>query len=93
MKSVLKILIIGILFGIVACESENEEYALELVNKVEEFKKQNGRLPYDVSEIGLEEWEDSLAFYEKKSDSTYIVWFGLDLGESKIYNSQTGKWN
>ena len=80
MKSVIKILIIGIFFGFISCESENEEYALELINKIEEFKKLNGRLPSNVQEIGLVELEDSLAFYEKKSDSTYIVWFGLDLG-------------
>ena len=92
MKSVIKILIIGILLGLVACESENEKYALELINKVEEFEKQNGRLPNNVAEMGLIELENSMAFYEKKNDSVYVIWFGLGLGESQTYNSKTGKW-
>ena len=92
MKSVIKILTIGILLGLVACESENEKYALELINKVEEFEKQNGRLPNNVTEMGLIELENSMAFYEKKNDSVYVIWFGLGLGESQTYNSKTRKW-
>ena len=92
LKLIVKILIYVSFFGLISCQSENEKYADNIINKVEDFKKQNGRLPNEVSEIGLEEWENSLAFYQKKSDSTYVVWIGLGLGESKIYNSETGKW-
>jgi hypothetical protein len=28
-----------------------------------------------------------------KTDSTYIIWYDLSLGESRIYESATRKWN
>ncbi|MBJ2173778.1 hypothetical protein JBL43_05980 [Aureibaculum sp. A20] len=73
-------------------ENEREQYAKIIIEKVEQFKTEQNRLPKNVSEIGLIELENSKAFYEKKTDSTYIVWFGLSLGESKTYNSTTKKW-
>ncbi|GGW69881.1 hypothetical protein DFQ11_10623 [Winogradskyella epiphytica] len=49
-------------------------------------------MPENVSEIGLGELENSEAFYENKTDLTYIVWFGLSLGEANTYNSSTKEW-
>lgn len=79
---------------VVSCDfkSDKEEYAEMIIENVEEFKDQNGRLPKNVSEIGLTEMEDSPAFYDTTSDSTYKVWYGLSLGESNTYNSETKKW-
>ena len=92
MKS--KILICVLLFAVCSCSVENdrEKYAKSIIEKVEKFKTEKNRLPKNVSEIGLVELENSKAFYEKKTDSTYIVWFGLSLGESKTYNSTTKEW-
>ena len=95
MKNTFKIL--AVLFGaflIFSCDasSDKEEYAEIIIEKVDQFKSENDRLPNDVREIGLTEMEDSPAFYEKTSDSTYQVWYGLSLGESKIFNSQTQEW-
>jgi len=89
-----KILICLLSFAIFSCSVENdrEKYAKAIIEKVEKFKTEKNRLPKNVSEIGLTELEDSKAFYEKKTDSTYIVYFGLSLGESKTYNSSTRKW-
>tara|TARA_R110000823_G_scaffold279220_1_gene397534 strand:+ start:183 stop:473 length:291 start_codon:yes stop_codon:yes gene_type:complete len=89
-----KILICVILFTVCSCKVENdrENYAKSIIEKVEKFKTEKNRLPKNVSEIGLVELENSKAFYEKKTDSTYIVWFGLSLGESKTYNSTTREW-
>ncbi len=89
-----KILICVLLFGICSCneEKEREKYAKSIIEKVELFKVKKNRLPKNVFEVGLIELEDSKAFYEKKTDSTYIVWFGLSLGESKTYNSTTKEW-
>ncbi|PVW11406.1 hypothetical protein DDV96_15765 [Marixanthomonas spongiae] len=94
MKSVIKILTIVLLIGIYNCEFKNDrqEYAEMLIEKVEKFKKTNNRLPKDVTELGLNEKIDSPAFYEMETDSTYIVWYGLSVGVSKVFKSSTKKW-
>ena len=94
MKTTIKILTIILFFGIFSCDlkNENQEYAEMLIEKVETFKKKNKRLPKSVSEFGLTEFMDSPTFYQLETDSTYIVWYGLSLGESKIYRSSTKKW-
>lgn len=94
MKRIIKILTLVLLFGLYSCEFKNErqEYAEMLIEKVETFKINNNRLPKDVSELGLTEKMDSPAFYQIKSDSTYMIWYGLSVGESKVYRSATKKW-
>jgi len=94
MKTIIKILTIILLFGLYSCEFNNErqEYAKILIEKVETFRKKNNRLPKDVSELGLTEKMDSPAFYQMQTDSTYMVWYGLSVGESKVYRSLTKKW-
>ena len=93
MKLIIKILTFLLLFGLNSCEFNNEqqEYAEMLIEKVETFKKENNRLPKDVSELGLTEKMDSPAFYQIQTDSTYMVWYGLIVGESKVYRSSTKK--
>ena len=94
MKPIFKILTLVLLFGLYSCEFNNErqEYAEMLIEKVETFKKENNRLPKDVSELGLTERMDSPAFYQMQTDSTYMVWYGLSVGESRVYRSSTKKW-
>ena len=95
MKPIIKILTFILLFGLNSCEFNNEqqEYAEMLIEKIETFKQVNNRLPKDVSELGLTEKMDSPAFYQVQPDSTYMVWYGLSVGESKVYRSSTKKWN
>ena len=95
MKSTIKTLTVTlIVIGLFSCEFNNEkqDYADMLIEKVETFKKTNNRLPKDVSELGLTEQMDSPAFYQIESDSIYMVWYGLSVGESKVYRSSTKKW-
>ncbi|WP_090230671.1 hypothetical protein [Lutibacter maritimus] len=94
MKSTIKILTIVLFIGLYSCEFKNDrqEYAEMLIAKVETFKKTNNRLPKNVSELGLTEKMDSPAFYQMETNTTYIVWYGLSVGESKIYKSSTKKW-
>lgn len=94
MKPIIKILTFILLFGLNSCEFNNEqqEYAEMLIEKIEIFKQVNNRLPKDVSELGLTEKMDSPAFYQIQTDSTYMVWYGLSVGESKVYRSSTKKW-
>lgn len=63
-----------------------------LIEKVEKFENKKGHLPKDISELGISELEDSPAFYQLKSDSSYIVWYGLGVGESKVYKSENKRW-
>ena len=64
----------------------------ELVKKIETYKKENGRLPNSMSDVGIDEKEDSPLHYEKKDSVNYIISFGTSLGESKIYYSDSKKW-
>lgn len=80
--------------GFYNCEltDDRQEYAEMLIEKVENFKKENTRLPKGLSELGLIDKMNGPAFYQLETDSTYIIYFGLSLGESKIYESTTKKW-
>lgn len=94
MKTKIQILIIILFCGIIGCVSENDKqkYAEMIIEKVENFKNENSHLPKNVSEIGLTESEKSFAFYQKETDSSFTVWYGLGVGESNIYLSSTKKW-
>ncbi len=89
-----KLFTLFLLITLVACDiaSERQKYGDNIIERVENFRSLNGRLPKYVSEIGLYDKEDSQAFYKQTSDSTYIVWYGLSLGESKTYHSETKEW-
>ena len=64
----------------------------EVVAKVEKFRREKGRLPNNLGEIGIVETESGPIYYEKKSESKYIVRFGKELGESATYDSDTRQW-
>ena len=70
---------------------EREDYANEIILKLENFKQENGHLPKNLSEINLIETEDSKAHYIRISDNEFEVWYAVGF-ESKIYNSITKKW-
>lgn len=71
---------------------EKEKLGEEISVKIENYKTLNGRLPKDLSEIGVVEKMEGPIYYAKKNDTTYILYYGGDLGESIIYNSKTKKW-
>lgn len=64
-----------------------------LVSEIEQFKVEYKRLPSSLKEIGIEEQDGKDALYYDKKDSLhYIVWFGVSLGESKTYYSDSKQW-
>jgi hypothetical protein len=71
---------------------ERQKHAELIIGKVERFKQETGRLPENVKEIGLDDKQMHLSFYTKIDLTEYEVWYGLDLGTSRIYNSKTKKW-
>lgn len=93
-KNVVLIFLLILSFSILSCcdtFGERENYAHELIQKVEKFKNTNNRLPNDSSELGITENENSKAFYLKKTNAEFEIWYAIGF-ESMIYNSKTKKW-
>jgi hypothetical protein len=40
----------------------------------------------------LERFDERCPCYDKKGEQSYMVWFGWVLGESVVYDSETGQW-
>ena len=64
-----------------------------VVQKVETFKKQNGRLPNSRAEMGLPDSETSQPFHEKRGEENYVVYFnrGLIIPRHIILTRKNGK--
>lgn len=62
-----------------------------IVNRVESFRAARGRLPNNLEELGTQGLSDQV-FYQKTDANNYEVWFSIGLGESEIYDSNTGGW-
>lgn len=60
--------------------------------RIEAFRAGHGRLPDSFAEIGVQEDESGPVYYKKQNETSYIVWYGMRLGESEIYDSQTREW-
>ncbi|MEW6208788.1 MAG: hypothetical protein AB1631_10500 [Acidobacteriota bacterium] len=91
------VLIVASVLSLIACQACRRDDSLikagdEIVSKVENFRKDRGRLPSSLSEIGIEEKEEGQIHYEKKSETRYLLWFGKELGESVVYDSDKKKW-
>lgn len=65
----------------------------KIIAKIEAYREQNKRLPNSLNDIGIKETEEGPIYYRKKDDDKYVVWFGMELGESVTYDSATMKWN
>jgi hypothetical protein len=90
-KIVTIILLLGI--GQFACGyGQKMKQGNNVVLRVEKFKTDKGRLPNNLTEIGIVETESGPIYYEKKTESKFILWFGKELGESMIYDSETKEW-
>ena len=57
---------------------------------VEQFRHRYGRLPDSLEKTDIADPEDQV-FYQQEGDG-YVIWFGLELGESYLYESKTGQW-
>ena len=65
----------------------------KVIAKIEQFQRDQGRLPSSLAEIGIRETESGPIYYEKKEERRYIVWYGTTLGESVTYISEIRKWD
>jgi hypothetical protein len=65
----------------------------KLVSKIEYYRTKHNKLPNSLEDIGIEETDGlDVLYYSKKDSIHYIIWFGMDLGESTTYYSDTKTW-
>ncbi|WP_051686453.1 hypothetical protein [Chryseobacterium hispalense] len=79
---------------ILSCTSKNIKKANLIINKIENYRKVKHTIPDNLGIIGVQETEEGPVYYKKIDSSNYIVWVQAEssLGESKIYYSDTQKW-
>lgn len=63
-----------------------------LIVKIDTFRQQRGHLPQSLSELNTDNIDLDKYFYQKCSDSRYLLWFGTQLGESMTYDSSSRSW-
>lgn len=63
-----------------------------IIATVEIYRKEHGRLPNSLRELGLPETEKGPIFYEKRGNTDYVVYFNFGFDEIKAYHSDTQKW-
>lgn len=66
--------------------------AERIIQKVEAFKTRTGRLPQGLSELGEAESESGPVYFQRESEGAYSVWYGMALGESRLFSSDTRQW-
>jgi len=52
---------------------------------LESYRQQHGMYPESLSAASIPEHEE--IFYQHEADGTYILWFGMQLGESVTFRS------
>ena len=63
----------------------------DLIERVEDFRRREGRLPASLGDLGVLESEECPC-YRRISTADYRVWFGTVLGESLTYDSGAQAW-
>ena len=64
-----------------------------VVERIEQYKKNNNKLPNSLKEIGENDDEDNYPFFYQKQDSCYYsISFGISMDDSKIYYSDSKQW-
>lgn len=94
-----KIIFTCFIFFILSCKNNREieltKQGNDIINRVYEYKeKNNNQLPISLADLGIVVKDESNppVYYEKKDSIHFLVWFGTILGESKIYYSDSKKW-
>jgi hypothetical protein len=85
-------LVYSLVFITTSCQNDREKIGQEIYSKIERFRQANGHVPSGLDDIGLEEKMEGPVYYLKKSDSTYVLYYGGGLGESFVLDTITGEW-
>ena len=96
-KLVYHINVFILIFFLSTCDNKEKmliEMGNDFVNKIELYKKSTGRLPSTLAEVGIviKDEANPPVYYERKDSSHFIIWFGTTLGESKIFYSDSRRW-
>jgi hypothetical protein len=75
-----------------SCTDKKQKLGEEIITKIENYKKTAGHLPNHLDSIGVVEKEEGPFYYKKENDTTYIIYYGLGLGESMVYDFKTNQW-
>ncbi|CAM3049813.1 hypothetical protein DRF59_16290 [Chryseobacterium flavum] len=78
----------------ISCTSKNIKKANQIINKIENYRKLKHVIPNNLNAIGVKETEEGPVYYKKVDSLNYMVWVQAEssIGESKIYYSDTQKW-
>lgn len=90
MKRMIKILVLSILIS--SCTDKREKIGEAIYLKIVQYKNSNGRLPDGLNDIGIEEKVEGPIYFQKQTDSTFIIYYGGTLGESIVFNPLTKEW-
>ena len=93
-KVLLVVLAVSLIISLLIYK-ENQTYENKgeyLINKIENFRIKNKRLPNTILELGEKEPMNQGPYYEKKDSVNYIIYFTIGFDEAKIYYSETKKW-
>lgn len=95
-KKLLVILLFITSIGLSSCCDmlcRREQNAKLIIQETERFLEENNRLPKNISELDIPDFEEAdAAYYELVNDTIYEVWYGTSLGSSMTYNSKTKEW-
>ena len=69
-----------------------EQRGSKIIETIEKFKVQHGRLPESLGEIGLIDDMHTQPFYSKRSENEYELHYSWDFDRGYGYFSKTGKW-
>lgn len=83
---------LAIVAFISSCENSPQRQAEELIIKVEAFRTSKGYLPDSLAQLGLREIEEGPVYYRRETDTSFTVWYGRELGESRTYHSASQSW-
>ena len=75
-----------------SCTDKREKNGEDIYLKIVQYKKTNGRLPDKLNNIGVEEKMEGPIYYQKQTDSTFIIYYGGGLGESIVFDPFTKEW-
>ncbi len=82
--------------GLSACtdteQLEKHKLALGVIETVENFKKENHRLPANYQEINLTVTEGGPVFYEKRDEGRYEVSYCIGSAVDYTYHSDSREW-
>ncbi len=80
-----------------------EKTAIPLIEKIENYKEINGKTPDSFVDLGFApddfwggmrtERKGIAYWYEKISDTHYLIYFDISLGEAMYYHSYTKEWD